>query len=191
VWSYGVGDSNFDWTIELAERGAEWCWGAFPRAVPYFFMVDTYERSPNTEIVNEVPGEVPTYQGWFPLAALDCHTRPGQTAIRTYLKYRTSLWAQNYDEMTEAVFVHEGRLLNRLESYSYSFERLLDGLCGPPNAVSLRTRVDILHPEVAEFYRVVVFPQFQNVRRWVLDKIHKEEMARLRRAYMEAWFNES
>ena len=179
VWDYGVGDTNYDWTIELAERSFTWDHEKFATAVPYFFTIDRFQITPDIHIQNEIGDEEEDYEGWFPLRALDTHTYPGKMAYSTYLKYRPHPLILDSNELGKLIFIYEGCLRNNAEAYNPSITRIIYG-CGAWSKY------------ITEEYKALmetVLPEMAKVRTWVLKNVFAEDMRKLRTIYKESWVN--
>jgi len=182
VWDYGVGDANYDWTLELAERSFKWDWSKLGVGLPYFFMVETRE-APATNSVAECGG-VHLYDGWFPLEALDDHTRQGKICFGTYLKYRAVHFGECREDMGWWVFCQEGWQYANLRSYGFNFPGLVFSNWTLPSGALLSS---CYQPEAAEHWHTAVVPELNQVRTWFLDKTCADEMERIKAAYFDQW----
>ncbi len=180
-WDYGVGETNYDWTIELAERSTKWSREGFGVGSPYFFMRDTYRTEPT---VNEVPGIGELYEDWFPMVAVDTHTRPGKMALGTYLKHREGKFGETPKDFDWWVFHLEGWRYVRSEPYEFDFTQLCFKMQSIPSG---RLSTIFYEPGVQEYYDTTVLPELHKVREWVLNKMHLDMMKKFKEAYLDDW----
>jgi len=176
VWDFGSGDANYDWTIELAERGMKFDWEKFSVGLPYFFQSRMME--PPADIPVKECGPLTLYRDFYPLEALDDHTRPGKIAFATYIKHRSDPYMGARD-IGSYMFFQEGWLCSKLITHSFNFGFIADTLAG---------YTAYQRPEIVEHFRTVVNPEMAKVRKWVLDKQCSQEMDQLKAAYLEDFF---
>lgn len=184
VWDYGVGDANYDWTLELAERGMKWDWSKFSIGLPYFFMRDTLEYPPTQPVVE--CGGVHLYRGWFPLEAVDDHTRQGKASFRVYLKYREVHFGETLEDFGDWVFFQEGWKYTNLRPYSYDFFSLLNSMRTSKSGIVMS---NFTEPEVTAHWQRDVLPELNRVRTWFLNKTCCDEMDRIKVAYYDQWIS--
>lgn len=182
IWDFGFGDSNFDWTIELAQRSEKFDWEKFGVGSPYFFMPQTYENNP-TYCEEANVGDL--YDDWFPLVAVDGHTRPGKICFGTYVRKNNMKHGETNDDMDWWMFYAEGWQYSRVMDYSYPFHKLFDKMCKTPTG---RPASDFANPEVIAYYKDKIIPDMNGLRCWLLDK-SKQDMLNFKWAYAEEWFS--
>jgi len=182
VWDYDIGDNNYDWVIEVCERGSKYDREHFIVAIPYFFMKDT--RDTIDKCVVEC-GPPTWYDNWFPLEAMDGHTRPGQSAFGVYCKHRKfpKIGVTSGYGLKPYVFFNEGWLATQYCPYSYNFINLwMDGVSKdtPQKVMS-----GYFNPEVRTYMQEEVLPELNNVRIWAIEKMFKEDFGLFKELYQK------
>jgi hypothetical protein len=184
IWDFGVGNANFDWTIELADRSTKWDREQMGLGSPYFFTM--IAREPAQAGTDEC-GPCTFYNGWLPLEAIDVHTRPGQHAVRAVLKYRAKEISElplslDYENFGSMMFIWEGWKYRNYQPYrGLDFEllgRKMDfwqnyNCSGVAALQHLKPRFDSLLPEINQ------------CRSWLLGNDYKNEVDLLKEAYFD------
>jgi len=184
LWDYGVGDCNFDWTIELAERASKWDREMFCIGSPYWFQKGVFEEG---RVYDECEPLI-KYDGWLPLESLDAHTRPGKVVFGTYLKYRRENLPPCIDLDIEYgfgnyVFWHEGWKYRNYQPHASSgFEQLNYEMNQMP---PIGTCLDMLSPERTQVMQELVLPELQKVRVWYCEKVMKDDFTNMKNAYFD------
>lgn len=183
VWDFGAGDTNFDWTIELAERAKSFDREGFSAGSPYFFMADNFETCQGFD---EVPDIGALWDGWFPMVAADTHTRAGKVSVGTLLKHHPSPFGENSDEMGEGLFILEGWLYRNAIRTDFDFQSLYESMWTTPQGNPV---LNFRHPDRMRYYQEQVLPELMNVREWYLSTVAGAEMEMLKRIYADQWID--
>lgn len=186
IWDFGVGDSNFDWTIELAERSLKFDYEKIGEGVPYWFNVFAQEEP---RVSQDEVGPLALYDGFFPLEAADAHTGPGQHAIHATLKYKSRELKSyglscEYDMVAKYLFIFEGWKYRNYNPYhSLDFDRL-----GREMEYFEHTQCShaaVVDTQETQFAKVL--PDLLNTRRWLLSREYHSDMTKLKTAYFDQY----
>ena len=185
IWDYGVGNSNLDWTIEVAERSIQFDWEKFGRGSPYFFMQDTCEVSGTFSEC----GHLTILDNWMPSEAIDCHTMPGKQANRTFIKYHpeTDYPGVKYDipdGLGEWLFWHEGWLYRHSKPYQgLDFFGLFQQM---QNIEHLGKAYNLVTEEATASMKRVI-EEMHKIRLWTMQNSFKRDFDALKWAYADQW----
>ena len=179
-YKFVVGENDYSWLLELAERAEQYDRDKFCYAIPYFFMPETQRES--IPPANEV-SELILWNNCFPLEALDMHTRPGQAAYGTYRKRNSTYIVPNDDKtgFGHWIFWNEGGAMRNRHAYPYDFTRLW--LSGVPTQTKNRVASDYISSANRELLFSEVLPEINKIRLWVIEKLYKDDFLRIQVEY--------
>jgi len=139
---------------------------------PYFFLDWVYETG--SEPVDEC-GPLTMLDGWLPLEALDCHTRPGKSSY--------NIWAKNHgdgsmsgNELGNIAFYTEGGLHRNSVPYSFSFRHLQS---------EMDDSVQYFSDDLRSWFENTVQEELNSIRTWVVHKQQRESFEVLKSLYDE------
>ncbi len=111
---------EFDWVITFAQRAMKFCEGGYPVGWPYLFSEQFCGfKAPENEI-----GQICLIAGGLPCSAIDGHTRPGMSAISTFVRLAPEIGVTDPYDFKEYLFVAEGGLCNNLTRCNIDFEKM-------------------------------------------------------------------
>ena len=171
---------GLDWVIDVAERSLTFDREYLGVGAPYFWMKG-YKYTKG-EPVDEV-GPLTYLNGWFPLEALDQHTRPGKYAYTVFLKHER-LKYMTRDTFKQFVWFNEGYLLQSKDAYKYNFERLRFD-CQTFDTES-RTGACFFREDIGEYVRETILPELNKARKWVMLKSNRDDYVALKERYDKA-----
>jgi hypothetical protein len=178
---YNYGDK--EWIIEVAERGNRFDREHFIKAIPYFFMADAI---PKTEPppVNECE-PLTYYDDYFPLEALDGHTRPGLAAMGAFCKHRglPELGVTSSFGLKPYLFFTEGWCAINYQQYPcIDFISMWMDQVEKANSVS-GYMSGYWKDWVPAYMKEKVIPELLKVREWAIKKLFKADFDRLKLEY--------
>lgn len=189
LWDFGVGDTNFDWVIDLATTASKFDHEKFSIGMPYWFMNGVYDE--RIRLVNECES-ITLFQDFLPLEAIDWHTRPGQHTCRMFAKYRESQLkslgliggAQMFGNY---MFVHEGwKYRNACPYYSIDVDNIGRGM-EYWSEIGI-SGMEVLQ-ELGDSFEEIHF-DLHKCREWILKTHYAEDVENMKKAYFTDFLEE-
>jgi len=164
IWDFGVGRTNYDWLLELADRD-----GDSGAGVPYFFLPGFYE---DAKAVEEEKSLGRLHEGWFPYCAVDAQTRPGAECIRL-ANERKAPFTGSGEGFVDMLCLYDGYKSKRKLNFSKTFDPYWRELAGLPVYNEAHDRI----------YKRHTIPMFNDIRGWYFSNKLQDQMPAFQAAY--------
>jgi hypothetical protein len=164
IWDYGIGELNYDWTIELAQRSLSWDHSKFGIGSPFFFTKDNYQESP----IQSVGLDNYFLDDFLISSALDTHTFLGKTCLNIFLRNNKGPIELDSEVMGWGVFLHEGMLKSNYAPYDKGvFWRWQKSQIKLNSGYYLS---ELTSPAVEQYFVNEVIPKLNKIRQWIVVK---------------------